>query len=350
MKKKIIIATMLSVFSLYFVGCKDENHIKVDVDSYLKENGFASCQVEGDCQVADGKKQYWDVYDEENGVHFNVINVTDESGWMGSQEMYDNYDAKLVEEHVKDLPEHEGVEIVTGDMWSENASLEFEYTNLDELEEKYNIVKSCAKYLDDLSSDVEIRVSANLAGPRVDYYKDKTIDGILKYTDVAPLSNYSAIKSGETLDYIKKQYFQLGYTYRFPEIEEEMKSSDIETFFEDKYTNCAAVYHSGDPADETNEDYAVYDDIYTDGTLTFGNLYYLLIDEGFDVEGSVDNFTVQGVDGQMCQFSYGYAGSGEHGTYYLVDDEEISCDCNYFKLYKKTIYDLFGLTVEEYNE
>ena len=79
MKKKIIIATMLSVFSLYFVGCKDENHTKVDVDSYLKENGFASCQVEGDCQVADGKKQYWDVYDEENGVHFNVINVTDKN-------------------------------------------------------------------------------------------------------------------------------------------------------------------------------------------------------------------------------------------------------------------------------
>ncbi len=105
-----------------------------------------------------------------------------------------------------------------------------------------------------------------------------------------------------------------------------MKDSDIEKFWSNEYNHyCIAVYRSGNPDDKNNKDFEVHNDICCDGaTVTFGNLYKLLVEEGFDVEGDIENFTVKDVNGAVCQFSYENVGDGKNSTYYLVDGEQVS--------------------------
>ena len=348
MKKTVLLLLTISAVAICLCACGG-NYNRFDVRKYLRERGIKDCSISFNTVDLGHNEKYWKVYDKKNDVEFNVIQDVTGSPFA-TVRLIDNYDAMLAERYKDEMPEHDGIEIVLHEMWKETAYFEFEYTNLNELEEKYKLIEKCSEYLSEIKSDVKISITANLATPRIKKYKKDGIGGILKYTDISPQSTYSDIKSGKTLDYIKKWYFKLGYKYRFPEIEKEMSEDDIREFFSETEVNCAMVYHSGDPEDQDNKDYVIYDKIYFDGYITFGNLYYLLKEEGFEVEGTLEDFTVQSLDGKSCHFSYEYAGSGEYGTYYLVDDEEVSCECNYFKLYKKTIYDLFGLTVEEYKE
>ena len=164
------------------------------------------------------------------------------------------------------------------------------------------------------------------------------------YINNGDVCNYLDIKRGEALKTIKHELFDWGYEYHIPEVENEMTEDDIRYFWSIPYHHRIAVYRSGSPEDSNNKDYDIYEDIYINSDINFGNLYYLLVKEGFDVKGTVEDFTITNLEGQNCQFSYAFAEGGE--TYYLVDGEKVFCDTNYYGLYKGTIHKLFSLTVE----
>ena len=201
------------------------------------------------------------------------------------------------------------------------------------------------KYLDDKKSGVKIRVSPRFVSDRMKLYKDNSIEAIAKYLDISNTTTYEEMKDGTTLDHLKKNYYFFGYKYHFSEIEDEIEAEYIDKFWDESSNTCIAVYRSGDASDQNNKDYDVYEDIYGDSYINFGNLYYLLQKEGFDVEGTIDDYTVTGIDGQNLHFSYNFVGDGEYGTYYLIDNEVTSCDANYFNLYRTTIKELFGLEI-----
>lgn len=344
MKIKLLILGILSaLMCLCFVGCQGRVDTKSELNQYLHSNGYKSCSIEeGPVETGHGDF-YWNVYDKTNEIHFTVYQELTEDLY-GSVEVFDNYNAKLVEKHIDDFPDHEGIEIDTESSWRGYPILRFEYTNIEDLEKKFEVVEECAEYIDKLKKDMEIAVVGKYNSPRVEFFKENSIEDFYDYINNGYVCTYLDIKSGEALKTIKRELFDWGYEYHIPEVENEMTEDDIRYFWSIPYHHRIAVYRSGSPEDSNNKDYDIYEDIYINSDINFGNLYYLLVKEGFDVEGTVEDFTITNLEGKNCQFSYAFAEGGE--TYYLVDGEKVFCDTNYYGLYKGTIYNLFGLTVE----
>ena len=352
MKMKLLVLMLIvSLFGVCIVACGDSLNSESSVKKYLKDNGFKNCKIEGEL-VEEDSKQYWNIYDEKNDINFNILQKNSPGGPYASSLIYDNYDSKLAEKNINEFPNHDGVEIITDDMWSEAPIFKFEFESLEEYETKTELIKNCAKYLAGLKADAEITVSPVYMSERAKLYKENGAGDIFSTLESARRCPCSEIEDGGILNKIKQNYFDLGYYYHFSEIEDEMKDSDIEKFWSNEYNHyCIAVYRSGNPDDKNNKDFEVHNDICCDGaTVTFGNLYKLLVEEGFDVEGDIENFTVKDVNGAVCQFSYENVCDGKNSTYYLVDGEQVSSDINYFSIDCKTINDLFGLTIRSHVE
>lgn len=346
MKIKLLILGILSaLMCLCFVGCQGRVDTKSELNQYLHSNGYKSCSIEeGPVETGHGDF-YWNVYDKTNEIHFTVYQELTEDLY-GSVEVFDNYNAKLVEKHIDDFPDHEGVEIYTEAKWDTDPILRFEFANVEDLEKKCKVVEKCAEYIDTLEKDIHIAVSAKYNSPRVEFFKDNSLDDIMGNLDYGYGLTYEEIENGELLKMIKDKYFSWGYKYRFQEIESEMTEEDIKNFGDDSFNSCIAVYHSGDEDAPNNKDFKVYDDIYGGGYITYGNMYYLLIEEGFDVEGTTDDFTVTNIDGQSCRFSYSFVDDSKYKTYYLVDGEVVQCSVKYFMLNTVEFKDLFGLSIK----
>ncbi|RKM56357.1 hypothetical protein D6853_06075 [Butyrivibrio sp. X503] len=349
MKNKKVLLLMLALLAipLSLCGCMG-NYTSVDVKKYLAERGLGYCHVSASpAGEIDGEK-YWNVTDTKYNVDFTVTEEL-RVGLFGSRVLVDNYDAKFVERYLDELPDHEGVELsIPDDMHEEWASFRFEYTNLDELKRKFEGIEACADKLDSIKKNIKIVIGPKYKSERMNFYEENLLGDISDYINNGYICRCEEVKVGDQLKSSIKRYFDLGYQYHFPEIESEMTEDDIKTYWNEHEDEYVAVYLSGDPEDENNKDYRVHKDILFSGYINFGNLYYLLIAEGFDVEGTVDDFSVYNKDGKLCRFSYEFVGKGEYNTYYLVDDEVVSCDANYFELYKTSVKDLFGLTIDCY--
>ena len=349
MKKVLFLVLAYSAIALLLCGCMGK-YTSVDVKKYLVERGLGYCHVSPSTAGEIDGDNYWNVTDTKNNISFNVTEELHE-GLFGHRVLVDNYDAKFVEHYLDEIPDHEGIEIsIPDDMHEEWASFRFEYTNLDELKRKFESIEACADKLDSIKKDIKIVIGAKYNSERMRFYEENSIGHISDYINNGYICSCEEVKIGDQQQRNIKRYFDLGYKYHFPEIESEMTEDDIKTYWNEHEDEYVAVYLSGDPEDENNKDYRVHKDIHCSGYINFGNLYYLLIAEGFDVEGTIEDFSVYSIDGNLCRFSYDFAGKGEYNTYYLVDDEVVSCDANYFELYKTSVKDLFGLNMDCYSD
>lgn len=347
MKIKLLILGILSaLMCLCFVGCQGRVDTKSELNQYLHSNGYKSCSIEeGPVETGHGDF-YWNVYDKTNEIHFTVYQELTEDLY-GSVEVFDNYNAKLVEKHIDDFPDHEGVEIDTESSWRGYPILRFEYTNVEDLEKKYEVVEECAEYIDKIKKDTKIVVRGIYSSPRVDFFKEVPLERVVDEVQYGQSFTYEEIKNGDVLSEIKQRYFNWGYHYHFPEIEAEISQYDIDRFWGNTYNHPLAIYRSGDPKDKNNMDFEVYRDILCSSGVNIGNLYFLLKGEGFEVVGESDDFTVTNINGQTCHFSYDYADE-DYCAYYLIDEEKVPCDGKYYTLDYITVYDLFGLSINEY--
>ena len=355
--RKSLVKVILTIFvGALLVGCSKNTNNKFDVDEYLSENGFKKCVVEGDPEeIEDCGVTYWNVYDEENDIHFWVIKSLTPNLFTPDVDFYDNYDVRLTEKHLNELPEHEGLELQNGEMpylYAEHPVVCISYTDFDDLEKKYDKLLDCAEYLTDFKGDISFKVISHYNSERMQYYSEKSVYNCCERANVDYLAaeTYSELTDRGMLASIKEKCINFAYGYRFPEIESEMTQDEKDKFWNRSVVNCVAVYRSGE-ADESNTDFDVYEDIYYESGIYIGNLYYLLIAEGFDVDGAVDDFTVHTIDGRLCQFSYDYADSEKaNDSYYIIDGTPIDCDASFFMLRSSTVKDLFGLTIGEYSK
>ena len=357
MKKHLLFVSIAILMGIILLGCAEQKKDDVDIEKYLSDNGFKNCVAEKEAiKVEDQGITYWNIYDEENDIHFWVIKRLIPNLNRPDKEVYDNYDLRLTEKHIDELPEHDGIEFQNTEdpyIYSSCPVFLLKFSDMDDLNNKYDKLLDCAEYLAGLKEDIEIQVNSDYDSPRMQLYKEKKVESNCERGNIDYLGakTYSKLKGGGMLNEIREKCIDFAYEYRFPEIENEMTQEEIDTFWAESVADCVAVYRSGDPDDDNNTDFYVYEDIYYDHCINIGNLYYLLIAEGFDVEGEVDNYTVHSADGRVCQFSYDYADLDKAcNSYYVIDGEQIAFDASFFALRKSTVKELFDLSIEGYSE
>lgn len=374
MEKRIVRpAAVFVLLGLLFLasilgGCV-KKYSRSDIKSYAKKiSGRSNLTVSENYQeIQEDEEGYldhlWTVVDQDSGVTFHVL---DDYYWALEEvenKLLDDYSScvflALLEEGK--IPRENGLSLKRTDISGiVQAELICSFTDLTGLEKSYQNLQKVRQALAqagyaDLSIPYTVKYNHPIRG-MIDYEFDEgDTAGMLNELDET------------TLTLMRRNYLTCALDYRFDGALREFSQEEIRDLVHAPTT--VRIYRisgrSGDSTAAENGSAVPSRDDYMEGVIgspkfagiSFGTLYELLRQEGYEPEGNAWHFSVRAPDGSLLEFSYDFSdlsgfndinGKLQKGYYYKRDDKKIRMSHYYDNHFEASeIEELTGLTVAE---
>ena len=310
-----------------------DRYNREQVADYIRKIiGLDSFKLDDDCKEGNRGARYWRATDD-NGIEFYVVDELSSNDYTNVVSLYNNYDYMLFREKIFDgrywnIGEYEYYDDfdITRRYWI-YASI----TNTDELE---RLIKSIREYKEIALSDynhnvgVPLKISFDVTG--YEQFSDKEVLKIEYANTATPMDEIE-----EELYY---RFYHAAMEYDIKEITDKMSDADKEKVLNTRGT--VQIVKAGE-----SEPYK-----YLVGHITFSNMYYILVAEGIEVEGTPYHYKAIGVSGEECEFSFEYYRYNSeydmYESYYYENGEEKVNRTNYLAIFPKDLERMFGIQVE----
>lgn len=332
-----IVAGMLFTASL-LTGCqsKQRPYTKSEIKAYIKEelclDDFEILDSEND-ETSD--KVIWTVRDNEYDLEFIVVDISykeSDLSWEWKRKLVNNYSYICFGEVIFD-EEHSKFELTweeSSDGW-EYCKITAYYRNREELTELYEEI---LRYKD-VSSKMDTEISVGFFA----YYSPEEIDKFKIPVRSIGLSNTN-LSHDEDEIYVEwfGSFFETVLAYNLEDELCKMTEDDFQTFEE----SCPPKLAQKNDKREIVKEYDIY------GQYTYSNLYKLLIEEGFEVEGDECHYKVKGIEGQEIEISYDFVevDGDNYDCLIYVDGKARYVRNSIYIVYKQDIEKWFGLKLE----
>ncbi len=373
--KHYVLLTLLILVMCFTTGCATSRISRGEVMTYVENNlGIENYSIEWFRHSNKYSKYAYTVYDKDADLEFDVYGVVGLTGDIilsFTRDISDDYVLKYLEKINGSLPntfkyygKGDNREII-----SFYGGYIITYSNRAELDE------ACEK-LWMINNALEEKHKYSI--PFIFRYVDPdftTQDSLMKYVIDSSFCDYSGHifkeksdddKYVQSLSQLKEEveskYFTLGYVYNNPDILADLGDEDIEDFIDygpvDVYIVDDIDMVSDDIEENPSniEEYArlsdgcvAYKSERRNYRITYGNLYTLLVNEGFDVSGDSEDFIVTIPDGSQYEFAKTFIDTNKLNwrSYYMCDGEKVYTDLDEdISVSKALISELFGLYIE----
>ena len=362
MNKRFTVMTMLLVLvACLTCGCEALDPVtRSDAKRYVENNlGLKNYSIKMlPSDEGKGDSFTWEVYDKDNDVSFDVYgSITGYGDYIPSFTMgiYDNYSENLYKKKSEELPE--GVEYAQHgtdrNIEEKDGFFVVNYTDTESLEKNCNAFWELAKEIRKFSKDpVQFKVKLAIPhDPEIDkiYYPPLDFSMGDYYGQIGQKLNdeQESERSAEDLiGKVKLLYFTYGYTYRIPDVMEEMSDRDVENVLDDNYYRKIYIVEDGKPREI--EDCIEYYPKSGKHRVTYGSMFTILQREGFNVTGTPEHFTCILDNGDTYEFSYDFWRDRDYyGSYYLKNGEEVQTKATEKSvLTHDEILEIFGLYID----
>ncbi len=369
MKKILFLLIEILLMLTLFTGCVSTNVTRSEAKNYVENTlGIDNYKVSWFKKNSDDNLgQVWQVYDVDEDLYFDVYGTIRFSADYiidAYRAIADNYDKKLIEKYTADIPEN-----IT--YYPKDTNYRFEsylggfqinYSNLEQLEEGvdyyWNIVERLKhdnvdlpfifKYVDP-NANSEDKLLHDL--PTAQYIE---FEGHVGPTEYNKDEFYKS--KDDILNDVKESYFLYGLVYVDDNVLADMTNTDVKDI-KLKYSN-KTVY--------------VVDDIdaaingLSEGLrlskkciplciervpcrITYGGLYNLLLEEGYDLSGDHNHYSVSTEEGDVYEFSTDFVDTDRlaQRSYYLKNGERVYTNLDEdIVVDHKIILDCFDLYID----
>lgn len=333
-KRFIVMATALMLIAVILTGCRIIPHSRFNVRQYVfKKYGLWNVSISKESEEKEGA-DVWTVVDKKNDVEFSVTDLFN----LGHDGYYltDDYEYSLVMNKsdilLDGFDEFECVDNSDNPYYP--VKFEFHYKNLADLRKRCAELEEIYRRLSKMNSEVAVTYSSILDFSFKEDVNNKLPDVDLDDADISFKKSCGKNVGDEIYNEIKLYYVWHAYNYQWPVLLDDITEKDIEEMLAYEHMIHVSVVN----ADETEE--LIPDVIsYRCWELTFGSLYLLLKEKGFDVTGYATHYTVLAPSGIEYEFSYDFY-DGD-GIYVLADGE---------KTFLRNYDDDFYISTEEIEE
>ena len=366
---------MLILVISFITGCASSKISRGEAKTYVEDYlGIKNYSISWFKHTNEYSSNAYSVYDEDADLDFDVYGLVGLSGdyiLTFSRDISDNYGLKYLEKIDGSLPESfkyykngENSELV-----SFLGGFEITYSNRTELDEACerlwminNDLKGKTKYgipfvfkyddsklLDDGSGTVPL-IDSSFTD-----FRGNLLNGD-EYNDEYAQSLEQLKTDAET------RYFTLGAVYNNPDILADLGDDKIEDFINYRAIDVYVVYDvqlgidqitgniiRKDEFSRLSEGCVAYVSENHSCRITYGNLYKLLVNEGFTVSGDSEDFTVTDTEGNTYEFANSFIDTQKQKerTYYLCNDERVYTNLDEeIALNHDLILELFGIYVD----
>lgn len=293
-------------------GCVKEYTTK-DVIKYIKDNyDITDFKVLDDGVEQKGDYDYidtlWTVYDQTNDITFHVLDNVTYSYETAHNYLMDDYEAQALKKYeIED-------KLLTFEYLYEKemltARINAEYSDTDDFNELYESLLKQKNHLEKHNINAE------------------NIIFELKYSTPIKKDYIKEIQGGNCIGYLysldeniikdwTSTYLRFAMDYNLKDILQEFSSDEIKQFIKDD----EEVVHVGIEKDGEVEWYDDLTALQSYAGISFGTLYEILLREGFDITGTYEEYSFEGIDHSLYEISYNYSIDNYH--YYLKDGEKV---------------------------
>ncbi|SFG79501.1 hypothetical protein [Oribacterium sp. WCC10] len=338
----IILILLIGVFIL--TGC---GHSSLeDVYKYVNDMDLGLCIVNPIHKVLESQDEYgpddwsWTVYQIDTGIKFNIVDSGTDSILGVQYSLRDDYNECLLDSCEEEFPEYDDI---TYDKLKNEIS--FSFGNKRELRKRCDEIYDIYSVAHDKYKNAYIRVNCNIENSFTDRYKNTYQQGFVYKDDLDYSVNEKRMEDDSIYKYCLMEYCDIALNYRLEDVLGELTDDDIRMYMNRGYTQRIIYILDGTKEDLKNAKKEVDSELVGhSGVMEYANLYYLLKKQGFNIEGTKDDFKVRNTDGKKCEFSYDFSDDDQETSYYLVDGEKIYTRRErYFGLYEEEIEELFGI-------
>jgi len=358
MKKYLIIAASF-IFLLSLTGCFFKRS-STEVKKFIKkEYGLTDFEVSSKPEIFKDYNGYsdeiWEVRSNDKWdtcfeVFVDKTHSTSGKGKIISGNYYD----KILEMVLDDYSFNK-LRVVEDDYEGfYTIKLMGDFTTKDDLKTLFDDVEDLRMALisDDLEIDFDVRFC--METPIRNSVKDQPdgSEGYI-YEDGDFKGSFSTKKnntklSGGYSDAVSK-LVKVALDYQFEENLEGMSEEEISEILENEGRRIGIIRNDVG-------DIEYYDDMdasWLGYGISFGSLYRVLVNEGFDVDGNCWHYSFEGVDGNTYEISYDFVDELEYregmqlGYYYLVNGEACPMDFYFYNHFsQKKVEEMTGLKLE----
>jgi hypothetical protein len=373
--KYYVLMTLIVLLMCFTTGCASSkisrNEAMQYVENYL---GIDNYSIDRFSHTNEYSGYAYTVYDKDADIEFDVYGVVGLTGDVVlsfSRGIYDNYALKYLDKINGTLPQtfkYYG----NGDnreLISYYGGYVITYSNraeLDEACEKRWMINNAleGKTRDSIPFKFEY-VGPDFGGKDVllSYVMDSSFSEYSGHLFEADYDDDDYVQSLSGLkEEVERNYFTLGYIYNYPDILADLGDDKIEDFADYRAVDVYVVYDI-DAAIEARRENVFNKDEFSRLSdncvaymsenhayrLTYGNLYTLLINEGFDVSGDSEDFVVITDDGTNYEFANSFIDTSKlyRRSYYLRDGEMVYTNLDEdIAVGHDLVLELFGIYVD----
>ena len=357
-----IVLLLLTVIAFSLGGCV-KKYSRGDIRSYARKlTGRKNLTVsEGYTEIQEDEEGYldhlWTVTDEDSGITFHVLDDYYWSLEAVENRLLDDYDSSVFLSLLENgrIPQENGLALKRTDHSGiVQAELICSYTDMAELNERYRDLLSIRAALEE----------AGYPGLKIPYtvkYKNP-IRGAVDYDiDEGDTSGEIGSIDEDALAAMRRGYLVCALDYRFEDALREFDEKEIGDLVNAEST--VRIYRRKNDGAGTSEKASAED--YYEGVIgspqyagiSFGTLYELLRQDGYQPEGTPWHYSVKAPDGSRLEFSYDFndlsgfndsEGKLQKGYYYIKNDKKVRMKSYYDNHFSASqIEELTGLRIAE---